>query len=266
MAHGPELTSGLDPGIPPAGRRRATGGKLALIAALLVAVATAGGIASFESLTSTATNGSASPYNEFSTGTVTLTDNQSATAVFTVTNANPGATGKACIAVEYTGSIPSDVYLYDTVKQDTGANGSGTAPYLGQNVTLAATDGSDTATYATGTNNDTSCTTFTANTTTSYATNTTVGNDVNTVNLDDSTGTGSDCTGATGSAAGDCWPTTLATGYLMSSVTSGAASATWPDSSVTPTVVWYQFSYAISASAPAGATVEVELTWEAVGQ
>ena len=82
-------TAGQAPGTAAGRRHRATGGKIALIAALLVAVATAGGIASFESLTATATNGSTSPYNEFNTGTVVLSDNQSATAMFTVTNASP---------------------------------------------------------------------------------------------------------------------------------------------------------------------------------
>ncbi len=249
-------TSGQAPGTAHGRRHRATGGKIALIAALLVAVATAGGIASFESLTATATNGSTSPYNEFSTGTVVLSDNQSGTAMFSVTNASPGATGYQCIAVEYTGSLTSNVYLFDTIKSDTG---------LGQYVTLSATDGTDTAAYNT-TNGDTGCTSFSANTNGSFATNTTAGDNVNTVNLDDTTLTGSDCTGATGNAAGDCWPTTQATGYQMSYTTGSASpNGTWPDSLSTPTVVWYKFAYAISSSAPAGGSVQVELTWEAVG-
>lgn len=238
--------SAYDPGA--GGAPRAGWRKIALVALLLVGVATLGGIASFESLTSTATNGSASPYNEFNTGSVTITDNQSGSAMFTVTNADPPTTGHACIGVQYTGSVSADVYLYATVEEDTGS------PALGDDITLGVQDGTDSSnggTYAQGDNYDTSCSDFTANTNTSDATSASVGNDVTAVPLD---GTG--CNGTS------CWPTSVSNGYLMSDTGSATASAAWS----ADTTVWYEFSYDIESGAPSGATCEIELTWEAVGQ
>ncbi len=217
------------------GRSAGTGRKIALITLLLVGVATLGGVASFESLTGTATNGSASPYNSFSTGSVSLTDNQSSSAMFDVTNANPPASGSACIAVQYTGSLTSDVYLYDTVESDTNT--------LGTSIILTVQNGTDTASYSTGSNGDPTCATFHANTNTVAATNTIAGDTVN-------------------ATAIDSWPTSTSTGFLLADSGSAAGTAAWTN----PTTVWYQFTYDILGSAPAGSTTQIELTWESVGQ
>lgn len=67
--------------------------------------------------------------NTFSTGTVTLTDNDAGTAMLGLTNAKPGDTDTSCIQVSYTGSLPSTVRLYGTT------TGSGLDPYLNLTVT-----------------------------------------------------------------------------------------------------------------------------------
>src|SRR5687768_9296799 len=47
-------------------------------------------------------------------GTVALTDNDSGTAMFSMSNAKPGATDSGCITVTSTGTLPSLVKLYGT--------------------------------------------------------------------------------------------------------------------------------------------------------
>ncbi len=58
--------------------------------------------------TATTQNGS----DSFSTGSVILADNDSGTALFSVTNMAPGDTGSACLRVTYSGTLASDVRLY----------------------------------------------------------------------------------------------------------------------------------------------------------
>jgi camelysin-like metallo-endopeptidase len=50
--------------------------------------------------------------NEISTGTVTLTDNDSGSALYNVTGTKPGDTVTKCIKVTYNGSLPASVKLY----------------------------------------------------------------------------------------------------------------------------------------------------------
>jgi hypothetical protein len=71
----------------------------------------------------------ANPANTFSAGTVALTDNDSGSAMFTLTGLKPGDTQAKCIQITYTGSLPSTVHLYGT------AGGSGLAAYLDLQVT-----------------------------------------------------------------------------------------------------------------------------------
>jgi hypothetical protein len=52
------------------------------------------------------------PGNSFSAGTVTLSDDDTGTAMFTVTGLRPGSTGTNCLAVGYTGSLAAAVRLY----------------------------------------------------------------------------------------------------------------------------------------------------------
>jgi hypothetical protein len=65
--------------------------------------------------------------NSFSAGTVSLTDDDSGTAMFAVTGLEPGDTGSKCIVVTYNGSLASTVNLYVATG---GLTGTGLAPYL----------------------------------------------------------------------------------------------------------------------------------------
>jgi hypothetical protein len=72
--------------------------------------------------------------NSWTTGTVTFGANNPASALFTVTGAEPGSFGSQCIQISYTGSLTAGVRLY--------ASASGTlAPYL----TLQITEDNDTS-------------------------------------------------------------------------------------------------------------------------
>jgi hypothetical protein len=109
--------------------------------------------------------------NSLAVGTVVLNDDDSGSALFSLTNLKPGSSGSRCIAVTSTGSLPSAVKLYATdaattkslsayvswtVTQGSGgtysscsgftALASGSSLYSG---TLAAFTGAAT-TYATG--------------------------------------------------------------------------------------------------------------------
>ncbi len=64
--------------------------------------------ASYSAFTATTTN----PTNNWSTGTVTLADDDSNTAMFTATLLKPGSTGSKCIVVTSTGSLAATVKLY----------------------------------------------------------------------------------------------------------------------------------------------------------
>ncbi|GAA3602671.1 hypothetical protein GCM10022223_18040 [Kineosporia mesophila] len=50
--------------------------------------------------------------NAFRSAVVTLTDDDTGSALFTVDNLYPGRTGSRCIRVSYTGSLPADVKMY----------------------------------------------------------------------------------------------------------------------------------------------------------
>jgi hypothetical protein len=69
--------------------------------------------------------------NTWATGTVTLTDDDSSTALFTATDLMPGATGSKCIVVTYTSAASAaEIRLYGT--------GSGT---LADNLDLVIEEG-----------------------------------------------------------------------------------------------------------------------------
>jgi hypothetical protein len=116
----------------------------------------------------------ANPTNNWSAGSVALSDDDSNAAMFSATNLKPAATGTHCIAVTSSGSLPSAVELYGTnaattnglssyinltITQGTGGGfgsctgfsplGSGASVYSG---TLAGFGGSATS-YATGVGN-----------------------------------------------------------------------------------------------------------------
>lgn len=85
----------------------------------LAVLASAGLIwqSSYSAFSATTTN----PTNNWSAGTVALSDDDSNTAMFNATNLKPGATGTKCIAVTSTGSLASTVKLYGTSYSTTNA-------------------------------------------------------------------------------------------------------------------------------------------------
>src|SRR5438105_4220562 len=104
-------------------------------------VAIVGSLATFSAFSSTTSNDG----NSFSTGTVTLSDNDSNTAMYTVNNAKPGDSATACITVTYGGSLGANVKLYT----------SSTIGSLGSHLTLTVTQGTGTVSFGS------SCTNFT---------------------------------------------------------------------------------------------------------
>lgn len=89
-------------------------------AAIPAAVLVSGGMvwaSSYSAFSAT----TATPTNNWSSGTVALADDDSNTAMFNATNLKPGATGTKCIAVTSTGSLASTVRLYGTTYSTTNA-------------------------------------------------------------------------------------------------------------------------------------------------
>lgn len=87
--------------------------------------------------------------NSFSVGSVNLGDDDAGSALLSLTNLKPGASGSRCIAVTSTGSLPSAVKLY--------ASDVATTRGLSSYLALTVTQGTG-ATFGT-------CTGFTASTT-----------------------------------------------------------------------------------------------------
>ena len=109
-----------------------------LVIGLVGAIA---GFGTFSAFSSTTSNDG----NSFSAGTVTLTDNDSGSAMYTVSNAKPGDSASACITVTYGGSLAANVKLYTT----------STIGSLGSHLTLVITQGTGTVSFGSA------CTNFT---------------------------------------------------------------------------------------------------------
>lgn len=103
-------------------RRGAKIGLTMLILALLGAVV---GFGTFSAFSATTDN----PGNAFQAGTVSLTDDDSGSAMLSLSNARPGDSDTGCIVVTYTGTLPSSVRLYGTT------GGTGLDQYLDLTVT-----------------------------------------------------------------------------------------------------------------------------------
>ncbi|MCW2502253.1 MAG: hypothetical protein JWO79_537 [Actinomycetia bacterium] len=98
------------------------------------------------STTSAAFSGySTNPGNTFATGTISLGDDDSNGALFSVSGLAPGDTGSRCVRVTYTGDARSDVRFYTTAATYSGSLG----PYLD----LVVSEGS-AGTYANSTCSD----------------------------------------------------------------------------------------------------------------
>ena len=62
--------------------------------------------------------------NSWAAGSVSLSDDDSNSALFSVSGLKPGSTGSKCIEVTYTGNIASSVKLYTTATSYTGTLGT----------------------------------------------------------------------------------------------------------------------------------------------
>ncbi len=73
--------------------------------------------ASYAAFTASTTN----PTNNWSTGSVSISDDDSGTAMFNATTLNAGSTGEKCIAVTYGGNLAASVKLFGTSVSTTNA-------------------------------------------------------------------------------------------------------------------------------------------------
>ncbi|MCE0539532.1 hypothetical protein LWF15_28935 [Kineosporia rhizophila] len=84
------------------------------------------------------TGQSGSGPNTFKAATVALGDDDSGTALFTVSGLRPGDSGSRCIALTYTGTVPAQVRMYVAPGD---VSGTGLERYL----TLTVTEGTDSS-------------------------------------------------------------------------------------------------------------------------
>jgi hypothetical protein len=112
----------------------------------------------------TATTNNAS--NSWTAGTVVLTDDDSAAAMFTAVGLIPGSTGQKCIRVTYGGDVTSAVKMY--VSANTGVP---MQPYID----LVIEEGTGTGTFASCTGFTSTSTLYTGTLATAAASNTTYG-------------------------------------------------------------------------------------------
>jgi predicted ribosomally synthesized peptide with SipW-like signal peptide len=95
-------------------RREARKGVVLLASALIIGLVAGGATWSAFNATTT-TSG-----NTYSTGTVSITDNDAGVAMFNVASMRPGVPVSACIKVTYTGSLTAGVKLYGATTGGTG--------------------------------------------------------------------------------------------------------------------------------------------------
>jgi predicted ribosomally synthesized peptide with SipW-like signal peptide len=119
----------------------------ALVLAAIALVVALGGAQTWGAFSAT----TASTANSFASGSVALSDNDSGTAMLSLSAAVPGNSDSGCITVSYTGTLASAVRLYGTT------TGTGLDAYLDLKVTRGGFSGGPPA-YD-------SCTTFTADAT-----------------------------------------------------------------------------------------------------
>ena len=108
--------------------------KLLLSLLVLGAAGAIAGAATFSAFSSTTTNSSGTG-NKFAAGTVSLSDNDTGTHMYSVTNQKPGVDTVKCIQVTYGGSLDADVKLYTTTT---------TIPAAAANITLTIKKGTST--------------------------------------------------------------------------------------------------------------------------
>ncbi len=101
-----------------------------LIVGVTGSLITFGVFAAFSATTS-------NPNNSFTAGTVSISDNDGGTALYSVTNKKPGDFAESCIQVTYTGTVTNSIKLYRSAF----TGGSGLDSYID----LAITKGTGTA-------------------------------------------------------------------------------------------------------------------------
>jgi hypothetical protein len=90
---------------------RMSRGRKTLLTLLLVgAIGAVAGIGTFSAFSATTVNSG----NVFDAGSVSISDNDAGSAMYTIPNATPGVAVVRCIQVTYTGSLPADVHLYSS--------------------------------------------------------------------------------------------------------------------------------------------------------
>jgi predicted ribosomally synthesized peptide with SipW-like signal peptide len=85
-----------------------TARKLLLTVLVIGIVGALAGVGTFSAFSATTVNSG----NDFAAGTVYITDNDSGSAMYNVSNQAPGDVVERCITVTYTGSLDADVKLY----------------------------------------------------------------------------------------------------------------------------------------------------------
>lgn len=113
--------------------------KGALIVFLIGVIASVVGLATWSAFSSTTSNAA----NQFQTGSVTLTDNDSGSAMFNMTGAGPNDTVSKCITVSYSGTLTSNVRLYGATTAGNGLNA-----YLDLKVTRGSFSGATPSSMA----------------------------------------------------------------------------------------------------------------------
>ncbi len=112
---------------------RMSRGRKTLLSLLLVGtIGAVAGIGTFSAFSATTVNAG----NTFDAGTVSISDNDAGTAMYTIANATPGTPVVRCITVTYTGSLPASVHLYGSAVGAIGPfvdlsidKGTGTSPF-----------------------------------------------------------------------------------------------------------------------------------------
>lgn len=101
------------------------------LAAALAALAMVSGLV-FQTSSAAFSGTTANTGNSFAAGTVSLSDDDAGSAMFSLTNLKPGDSSTKCIQLTYTGSLATSIKMY-------GAIGGGTS--LGQYLTVTITSG-----------------------------------------------------------------------------------------------------------------------------
>jgi hypothetical protein len=95
-----------------------------VVVAALMAGVLASGMLVWGSSSAMFSGNTGTPSNSWAAGSVSLSDDDSATAMFAVAGIVPGDSGSECITVTYTGNITANVRLYATL------GGTGLGTYL----------------------------------------------------------------------------------------------------------------------------------------